>query len=225
VKKALVILGVLALIFSLVACQSTKKGDPDKLGNADVSKVNRPEIVDYKGSEFQANPPKWITAYIDGGIPAVEKLPEFSGKYCIIFEMDAENKDSVMLMIANFRAANEIAGRISTRVQSRFAGAQVGDQKTLETYMESVVKVAREATVSGFFQDGEMWTQLQTFKPGAKKEPDKVIFRGYQLWTIDKDLLKQQIDKILDSTAANEPKTPEKQAAIDRVKEAFYEGF
>lgn len=223
-KKALSLFGALLVLVSLASCVGGGKKDDGKMGNASLKSVNRPEIIDYKGSEFGKEPADWIQAYIENDIGGVEKLEKFKDKYCIVVEMDGKDKEGVMLALSNLKAPVEIAGRISTRVQQRFAGAQVGDVDKIETYMENVVKVAREATFSGFAKDGETWTYLQYFKPGSKKEPDKAVYRGYQLWTIGKEDLQKQIDAILNNEKPKEA-TPEKKKAMDRVQEAFYEGF
>ncbi len=223
-KKVVLIVSVLLVALSLLACVS-KPAKNEKAGTlADSKSVNRPEIIDYKGSEFNANPPEWIQVFIESDISGVEQLARYKDKYCVVVEMDGKDKEGVMLALANLKAPVEIAGRISTRVQQRFAGAQVGDVDKIETYMENVVKVAREASFSGFGKEGETWTYLQYFKPGPKKELDKAVYRGYQLWSISKADLQKQVDAML-SGEANKEKTPEKQTAIDRVKEAFYEGF
>jgi 3-phenylpropionate/cinnamic acid dioxygenase small subunit len=52
------------------------------------------------------------------------------------------------------------------------------------------------------------------------------VYRVIQLWTIDQQTLKDQIDKILSGAAAAEPApTPEKQKAIDLVQQSFFDGF
>ncbi|HOX48596.1 MAG TPA: hypothetical protein PLG14_05355, partial [Spirochaetales bacterium] len=104
-----------------------------------------------------------------------------------------------------------------------FAGAQVGDKDKIETYMERCVKSASEAQFTGFGMESEWWAKLQTFTPDGK--PDKQVYRVIQIWGIDKDSLKKQIDAILKNEAAAEPKTEQKQRAMDMVQQSFYEGF
>jgi hypothetical protein len=224
VRKFVKFVGALAVLLALASCASAKKpGKP--IADIDTKSVNKPEIIDYKGSEFQMKFPEWVQAYIEGDSSAVEALPKYAGKYCIIVDMDGQDKEGVILALSNLKAPVEIAGRVSTRVQQRFAGAQVGDQNKVETYMENVVKVAREASFSGFAKEGETWVYLQYFKPGKAKEPDKKIYRAYQLWTIDKAVLQQQIDKILNDEVEKAP-SEEKVRAKDLVKDSkFFEGF
>jgi len=91
--------------------------------------------------------------------------------------------------------------------------------------MERVVKSVSEVKLSGFMKAADWWVQIRWYKPDGKKTWDKDEFRVLQLYTIDKTVLDDQLKKILSGEAANEPKTPEKQRAMDAVQGAFYEGF
>jgi hypothetical protein len=215
VFKCIVALSVLAPVLALSGCASTKSAKNDL--QIEVKAVNKPDIIDYKGSEFQMKFPEWVQAYVEGDAAAVEALPKYAGKYCIIVDQDGQDKEGVILALSNMKAPVEIAGRISTRVKQRFAGANAGDTNKMETYMENVVKTAREATFSGFAKEGETWVLLQYYKPGKTKQPDKSLYRAYQLWTIDKELLKQQIEKILNDEANKAP-TEEQATVKDLVK-------
>jgi phage terminase large subunit GpA-like protein len=89
--------------------------------------------------------------------------------------------------------------------------------------MERAVKSVSEATFTGFTMESEWWAKLQTFTADGKA--DKQIYRDIQIWGIDKDLLKKQIDNQLKGAAAAEPKTEDKQKAIDLVQQSFFDGF
>jgi len=89
--------------------------------------------------------------------------------------------------------------------------------------MERCVKSASEAKFSGFGMESEWWAKLQTFTADGKA--DKQVYRVIQIWGIDKDTLKKQIEGILKGEAAAEPKTEEKQRAMDLVQQSFFEGF
>ena len=83
--------------------------------------------------------------------------------------------------------------------------------------------MASETRFSGFMMEDSWWTYLQTYTPEGKA--DKRTYRVIQLWTMSKDALEKQLDSILKGEAANEPKTPEKERAMQAVQNAFYEGF
>ncbi|MBU0955248.1 MAG: hypothetical protein KKI09_07455, partial [Spirochaetes bacterium] len=74
-----------------------------------------------------------------------------------------------------------------------------------------------------FLMEDETWAYMQEFT--TEGEPDRRVYRVYQLWTINKEALERQLQEILDGAEALEPKTPEKERAIEAVQNAFYEGF
>lgn len=222
-KKLLMALVVIAVVFTVFACVSEPKQPEKGVTPPPVTvKVYPPQILEHKGTAFGRDYPKWMDAALDGP-RAVEKLADYANKYIVVVQEDGQDLTGVQLAASRLNAQTTIAQLISTRVKDTFAGAQVGDKDKIETYMERVVKSISEATFSGFGMESEWWAKLQTFTSDGK--PDKQVYRVIQIWGIDKEILKKQIDKILGAASAAEPKTPEKQRAMDLVTGSFYDGF
>jgi len=224
VKKILVILVAALVLFAAMSCAS-KPATPAAAGPAEAAptvKAYPPQILEHKGTAFGRDYPKWMDAALDGA-KAVEKLGDYTNKYIVVVQEEGGDLTGVQLAASRLNAQTTIAQLISTRVKDTFAGAQVGDKDKIETYMERCVKSASEAKFSGFGQEGDWWAKLQTFTADGK--PDKQVYRVIQIWGIDKDSLKQQVDSILKGEAAAEPKTEEKTRAMDMVQQSFFEGF
>ena len=221
-KKILGILIVLLTIAAVISCASKPKTNGVN-PPAPTVKVYPPQIIEHKGTAFGRDYPKWMDAALDGP-KAVEKLPDFANKYVVIVQEDGKDLTGAQLAASKLDAQATIAAMISTRVKDTFAGAQVGDKDKIETYMERAVKSVSEATFTGFAMEGDWWAKLQTFTPDGKASDQ--VYRVIQLWTIDKDALKQQVDKQLSGAAAAETApTPEKQKAMDLVQQSFFDGF
>lgn len=221
-KKILGIIVVLLAIATVIGCASKPKTNGVN-PPAPTIKVYPPQIIEHKGTAFGRDYPKWMDAALDGP-KAVEKLPDFANKYVVIVQEDGKDLTGAQLAASKLDAQATIAAMISTRVKDTFAGAQVGDKDKIETYMERAVKSVSEATFTGFAMEGDWWAKLQNFTSDGK--PADQVYRVIQLWTIDKDILKQQIQKQLAGAAATETApTPEKQKAIDLVQQSFFDGF
>lgn len=223
-KKILSVLLVVLAIFAVASCAS----QPAPSEGPKVSEtVLTPDILEHKGTALGANVPAWVMAYIENGPNGIEKLPEYKGKYIIVLDSEGANKQGTQVAMDNMDAPVQIARYLSTRVQQKFAGAQVGDRDQLEEYFENVVKTVSEAKFSGFMAGPDWWVYLQYYKPGAKSktEVDRRIYRVIKLYSIDSALLQSQLEKYLNDVEAAVAKTPEKQRAIDAVQSAFYEGF
>jgi hypothetical protein len=221
VKKIVSILVVLLALLTIVGCAS-KPAAPGAAPAAPTVKVYPPQILEHKGTAYGVAQPAWLEAALNGP-KAVEKLPDYANQYVVVVESEGGDLTGAQLIASRMDAQTRIAGLISTRVKDSFAGAQVGDKDKIDTYIERCVKSAAEAKFTGFAELGNTWSKLQTFTSDGK--PDKQVYRVIQVWGIEKTILQQQIDKVLKGEAAVEPKTPEKQRAMDMVQQSFFEGF
>ncbi|MCX7023589.1 MAG: hypothetical protein NT080_03095 [Spirochaetes bacterium] len=224
-KRILTIMIAILVVFAVVGCAGNKKppaanGQPGAV-SPDV-KTYPPKILEHKGTVWGAAAPNWVMSALKG-YKEVEKMPDYQGKFVIIVEEQGADLSGTELAASRLNAQTRIAALISTRVKDSFAGAQVGDKDKIESYMERVVKSVSEATFSGFFQEDSWWVHVQTYTSEGKA--DKQEYRVIQLWTIPKDALQKQLNNMLASEAAAEPKTPEKQRAMDQVQQSFYDGF
>jgi hypothetical protein len=114
---------------------------------------------------------------------------------------------------------------VSTRVQARFAGAAAGSpDDAYGRYFENVVKSSSDASYTGARKETDFWLQKRYFNTDGKSV-SREVFEFYVLVSIDKTLLERQISDILNGVKVDTPPTREQATAIDRVKEAFYEGF
>jgi len=222
-KKILGILLVVLAVFALASCASQPSVEAPKVADS----VLTPDVLEHKGTALGANVPGWVMSYIESGASGIEKLPEYKGKYVIVLDSEGQSKQGTQTAMDNMDAPVQIARYLSTRVQQKFAGAQVGDRDQLTEYFENVVKTVSEAKFSGFMAGPDWWVYLQYYKPGAKSksEVERRIYRVIKLYSIDTDVLQKQLEKYLTDVEAAVAKTPEKQRAIDAVQSAFYEGF
>jgi hypothetical protein len=223
VKKFLGILVVLLVLSAvIVGCASKPATGAGLNPPAPTVKVYPPQILEHKGTAFGVDYPKWMVAALNGP-KDVEKLPDFANQYIVVVQQDGMDLAGAQLAASKLDAQTTISAMISTRVKDTFAGAQVGDKDKIETYMERAVKSVSEATFTGFAMQSDWWAKLQTFTADGKA--DKQVYRVIQIWGIDKDTLKKQIEKQLAGAAAAEPKTEAKQKAMDLVQQSFFDGF
>ena len=219
-KKLIGVLLAVSLILVFASCVSEPK--PKSESTMDMSVAYPPKILEHRGTAWGANPPQWLLESLKG-YKYVERMADYQDKFVVIVEQDGESREGAELAASRLDAITRISTLMGVRVKDTFAGAQVGDKDKIETYMERVVKIMSETKFSGFMMEDSWWTFLQTYTPEGK--PDKRSYRVMQLWTISKAALTKQLDDILKGQAAVEPKTPEKERAIQAVQNAFYEGF
>jgi hypothetical protein len=111
---------------------------------------------------------------------------------------------------------------VSNRIQARFTAAAEGNpDRQYGRYFENVIKTAADSGYSGAQRETDFWV-LKGY-PAGDPRPQEEVYEWYVLVSIDKELLKRQIDAILNRVSTNPSR--EEAAAIGRLKENFYENF
>ncbi len=228
-KKYLAVLLVALTIISMVGCVSKPAVVDTPPAVKPVETVLTFDILEHKGSALGGQPPAWLYAYIENGAQGVEKLPEYKGRYVVVLDSEGNSRQGAQVAMDNMDITSQMAKYMSTRVEQKFAGAQVGDRNELTEYFENVIKLVAAARFSGLEQGPDWWVYLQYYKPGAKTKAAEFVerrtYRVIKIYSIDREVLKTQLDKFLNDSEKAVAKTPEKQRAIDSVQNAFYEGF
>lgn len=224
-KKAIVVLSIVALALTAIGCASAPAGAAPAATPVAAAPTVKMEVIEHKASGIGGNIPEWVQIYIESGNSGVEALEKFQKMYVFVGEDSGVNLNALRLWAQGFNVAQDLARLVSTRVQAKFAGAAAGSpDDEFGRYFENVVKSASEATITGARKDSDFWVYKRYFKADGKTE-DRVVYDYYVLVTIDREVLKTQLDKILAGVVPDKPVTKQQQTAIDRVKESFYEGF
>lgn len=222
--KKLIVLFIIGLAVLMVGCGSEPEPVVEDVNPEDTivvePQVFPPKVIEHKTSAFGGSIPEWLFMEATD----LEKTEEYADSYVFIFDDAGENLDFLKAWASGFQASQEVARMVSTRVKSKFVGAQVGDDTTLESYMENVVKTVSEAQFSGARKAGDFWVFQQYFKDDGSA--DYKQYRYLLLYTVPKDQVKDAIERALDeANNADKPKTEEAVTARERVKELYADGL
>ncbi len=214
-KKIVLGLVVAALLFG---CAS-KPAPPTDQDNPINSSTMSFEIIEHKGTAFGATAPAWVVKSLEGA-SALERMPEYEGKYVVIAEQTGGNLNAVQRWTTNFVAASEFSRRVSTRVEQSFSGAMAGDLDDVANYVEEVVNTISEATFSGITQEGEWWVKIRWFDEDG--DIDREEYRVMVLMTIDRDILDEQIRAAIEGNVADENLNDNEQRVRDMIQQGNY---
>lgn len=209
---------IIAVLLAIVALTGI-------FGCASGPKQKGEELLDHKGTALGLKYPKWFEAAYLGGYKDLEKMSDYKGLTIFIAKAEAQNLPAAELLASRMDAQTQIAGYLSTRVKDAFKGASVADadSKNFGSYGERFVQSVGDAKFTGFRMEQDWWTHVQTYTPDNK--PDRQIYRVFQIWSIEDEMLKRQFEMILKGAAGQEPKTVEQQRAIDLVQSTVSKDF
>jgi len=211
--KKYLIIPLLILLLVAVGCKSTPKTDGDvETTTSDIRKPPPEPVIishQYKGL---GEVPEWVIMPIG----KIEELPEHKGYYVFKESFSGRNLEGTKIQAQNFSVDDQIARMISVRIQSKYAGAVVGDSDMAEQYFEKVVKSIAEGRVGGSKKYDEYWVQRRYFKD--ENTVEKEVFEYYLLIRVPMSEIKAAIARAFDG---NKPKSEEETRARDLVKDAL----
>jgi hypothetical protein len=193
----------LAVVVALSACASSGGAkQPDRITLSSSADI---ETIEHKGTALgQAQLPQWVSSYLDGGVPRVEALDDYNGKYCIIAEEYGPALQQLMTWVNNFNAQQQIGAQISTRVASTFKANEnkVPDNEDSKRKFSNAINTLVAASFSGARKESDWWVHQRV--TDGKKKTDR--YSAMVLYSIDKkildDQIKAQVTKLKDGTPA-----------------------
>jgi hypothetical protein len=180
------------------------------------------EVADHKTKAEGLDIPEWVTRYIGGGLTGVEGMIQFYGRYVFVGENSGTNPRALRQWSSGFTVDQDLARLVAARVQARLAAPGNPDE-TYGRYFEAVIKSASDASYTGARRETDFWLLKRYLAEDGTT--DREAYDFYVLVSIDKAALEERINAILNGITTELPPTREQSAAINRVKEAFFEGF
>ncbi|MEE8440129.1 MAG: hypothetical protein V3S41_00285 [Spirochaetia bacterium] len=207
-RGSFIFLGVVLVVFFAAGCAGGPPTAPAEFEEPSF------KIIEYKNSALGAEVPDWVTKDVG------ELEDDFEDEYIFRFEQTGRDLTGVKNIADNMNAPAELARLVSTRVQQKFAGAQVGDQDFVETYFENVVKIVSEAEISGLRKYGDFWVLKEYYD--EKGNPTEREYEYYTMYRISRDHVDDLIDRAISGLDAQ---TEEEQTARERVREILNDGI
>jgi len=198
-KKALAALSVIT-VMALAGCGS---GPKPKARNVELEN---------KGTAMGVATPDWVKNYTANGISAVQALPQYKDKYCIIGDESGANKQFVLTWADNFSAQQRIGAMLRTTIaseyQARVTGAAQssggatasqssisGDyNQTIDNVLNAVVNVS----YSGAQREADWWSLLRRYDPD-QKDVYSDAYTAYVMYTIPKRELNTQVARAMET--------------------------
>ena len=205
-KNKFLLLGAIAVALSFMVlggCSSLKLGSK---GKADV-------MLDHAGRAYgRKELPPWLETWVtSGSIIAVEKLPEYRGRYCFIQEGTGSNLKAVQAWLNTVAINNLIGSQISTRIGSMAeATVNTANNASYRNKLDDVMTITRNATYTAAVKESEYWVQRRKYDSDDKTNYTDE-YTATVLYTMEKDILNQQIANEF-RTIQNTANTPEERA-------------
>ncbi|MDR0638360.1 MAG: hypothetical protein LBG27_05590 [Spirochaetaceae bacterium] len=183
---------VVAAVMVLTACASAGDGNGQR-DRITLSSSAATKTVEHKGTGYGVDDlPQWISEYLDRGVPGVESLADYKGKYCIVAEEQGPELQQLLTWVNNFNAQQQIGATINSRVISVFKANEslVPDNADSRRAYSNAINTLITATYTGARKETDWWLKQVISNKG---EPDETRYRAIALYSIDRNILDSQI--------------------------------
>lgn len=182
-------------------------------------------LTDYKTRAEGKAFPRWVEYYLGGNIAALETTEEYQDRYVFVARSRGANFRALEQWLRGFSVELDFARLAAARIEKRFTQAASGFPDTVfGRYFEALIRAASDASWEGGRREDDFW--MKGFYQGA--DGSAAGGESYEfliLVTVDKTLLASQIQPLLSGVNPQAPVSRDQLAAVDRVRERFFEGF
>jgi hypothetical protein len=186
-----------------------------------VEKARDYRIMDYKNKSAEQNLPEWVERYLTEDIPGIEAMYRYENAYVFVGAGSGTNLKALEQWVMGFTVAQDLPGMVAARVLARFTAATASPDVVYGRYFEQVVKRAADIRYTGAEKEDDFWLLRRSGVEGESPPGD--VYDFYILVSIDKEVLREHINGILEGTKTDA--TRDQAAAIARLRENFFNGF
>jgi hypothetical protein len=225
---------LLVILFAACAFQKSKvlfMPDPEQDNLYGQSGSNETwQIIETQNGPGETGIPEWVHRYYgDGRLRGIESLNAYNGKYVFVGGNRGDNFNALQQWANRFTAAQDLSRLVVQRTEQRLiASASLYPDDEYGEYFEILIKKVSDGEYTGAVKEQIFWLKQKVQSINTDEEDSVTVFERYEfliLVSIDKELLQNQIQKIMDGIKPTVAPTKKQSAAINRIKTTFFEEF
>jgi len=180
-------------------------------------------ITDYKNKTIGEAIPEWVNLYLNSGLREVEALRAFQGNYVFVHRNQGNSFNALQLWKNNFSAELDFPRLAAARIEARFSAAVSYPDDEYGAFYEALIRAASDAPWTGAIMKDDFWVRKRY--PASETEAEQENLEFLILVTMDKSGFSSQLGKIFESINPVPPPTQNQLAAINLVKDRFFDTF
>ena len=200
---------------------------PDKSSSESGKPVEIGDITDSRDMEKEPYLPDWLSAFLGGGIEAVERIEAYAGSYLFIAVNQGVNFTSLSKWAGNFSAEHDFPLLAAERIDRRMnvSNSMYPDEE-YGIFYETFVKNAYNGEYQDAVKEDTYWIKAVTGGSGGQESAGLAeVFIFYVLVSIDTAAMQDAVFDFFSQALASSAPAGAQAAAINRLRQNFFEGF
>ena len=193
-------------------------------GNERTVSIDTRNIIDTKDG-LRISLPRWLSAYLSGGINAVEAIPAYSDKYTFVAVHQGESFTALNIWADRFSVKQDFSMLAGARIERKIiTSSTMYPDYEYGVFFERLVKESYSGEFPGVIKEDTYWIKTRTNNEMPVNDSSE-IYMFFILLTIDKFSMQNMINGMMTQTQTAVSPTRAQIAAINRLRQNFYTGF
>jgi len=180
-------------------------------------------VLDYKNKTGGEAIPEWVNLYFDSGLREVETLKPYQDSYVFVQRNEGNNFNALLLWKDNFSAELDFPRLAAARIEARFSAAVPYPDEEYGAFYEGLIRAASDASWAGAIMKEDFWIRKKYLPNETEGEQENWEF--LVLVATEKSRFSSQLETVFGNINPIPPPNEKQAAAINRVKERFFEKF
>jgi len=195
-----------------------------------VKTIDTSNIIETKDGMAVQSMPDWLLAFLEGGIERVERMDSYSDKYVFIGRNDGENFTALNKWADNYSAMRDFPMLAAARIEKRMIlTSSLYPDDEYGIFFERMVLNAYSGEYQGAVKEDIFWIKIKVDSETIESENSapSETYNFFILITIDRTMMRVIITNMMTRILAAISPAPSgaRAAAIERLRQTFFEGF
>jgi hypothetical protein len=231
------------MLLPIASCVSNLRREPLPYNKPPEEVKRNFEILDYQNRTDGENLAEWVTAYMNGGIQALERMNEFAPYYVFVVEQSSPDLNTLILWRDNFRAEQDFPQLVFLRVYRRLTeNLSINPDETYGAFFETLMKRIPAIRWPQAQRYADTWVLAHYSLPEpAAPEPSEPLPQDFdeqpetpddsRLYTylimvvIEKAEVETVLNALIDETSIDIPLQRDQAQAVSALKSNFFRTF
>jgi hypothetical protein len=199
---------------------------PDQPETAGFQQENEGPILDHRNAAQGEAIPEWVSRFLDRGSRGVEDLEVYRNSYVFVGVSRGVNFKALGHWAEGFSAAQDFPRLAARRMEARLtSAASLYPDDEYGEFFEALVKKASDAEYTGVTKENFFWILRRYQQNNGEDSPARERYDFFVLMSISKREFQAQAQALMADVKTGKPPTRDQAAAINRIKEDFFEDF
>ncbi|MDR2159337.1 MAG: hypothetical protein LBP23_04630 [Treponema sp.] len=190
----------------------------------EAERIDAYTIIDWQAKDAEQDIPEWVRRFLNGGNREVETMFRYRGRYVFVAAGRGSSLEPLQYWVEEFSEQRDFPRLVAIRIEERLAAAAAlyPDDEYGE-FFETMVKRASNASYEGVRREESHWLRRQFLT--EDEDAGEAPYDFFVLVSVDKEELATRIEEMLNDPRGIRTPTRYQAAAVDRIRENFFDGF